>query len=284
MARIRTIKPEFWSSEQVMDCSPTVRLLFIGLWNFCDDKGRLPLKPRMIKASVFPGDDFSGADILGMIKELSRNGLVKCYVVEEQEYLTITGWHHQRIDKARPAKYPPPDDDYSTNVPSLFGDGRDQGRDQGSRKGSSARDDSTNGIDRSTDPPPDQVQKTHDAVCDLAGADPVRSPTWMQTGVTKSWLAEGIPPETIIDAVRAVMAKRSSAPQNPNYFTPAVKEAHAKAVAEAGHHESHAERERTMRRVRLRSLIDHEVWKDEWGDRPTPDEARAELESLGVAA
>ena len=42
MARIRTIKPEFWTSEQVVDCSPTARLLFIGLWNFCDDGGVHP--------------------------------------------------------------------------------------------------------------------------------------------------------------------------------------------------------------------------------------------------
>lgn len=34
MARIRTIKPEFWTSEQVMGCAPLARLLFIGLWNF----------------------------------------------------------------------------------------------------------------------------------------------------------------------------------------------------------------------------------------------------------
>ena len=42
MARIRTIKPEFWASEQVMDCKPVTRLLFIGLWNFVDDFGRAP--------------------------------------------------------------------------------------------------------------------------------------------------------------------------------------------------------------------------------------------------
>lgn len=120
MARIRSIKPEFWSSEQVMDCSVVARLLFIGLWNFCDDKGRLPLKPRQIKASVFPGDDISTTDILGIVQELARNGLIKCYIIDEQKYLCITGWHHQRINKPQPAKYPGPDDDTSGNIPGLF--------------------------------------------------------------------------------------------------------------------------------------------------------------------
>lgn len=39
MARIRTIKPEFWTAEQVMELSRDARLLFIGMWNFCDDAG-----------------------------------------------------------------------------------------------------------------------------------------------------------------------------------------------------------------------------------------------------
>jgi hypothetical protein len=39
MARIRTVKPEFWTSEQVMELSPLARLAFIGMWNFCDDAG-----------------------------------------------------------------------------------------------------------------------------------------------------------------------------------------------------------------------------------------------------
>ena len=29
MARIRSVKPEYWTSEQVMECSPTARLLLL---------------------------------------------------------------------------------------------------------------------------------------------------------------------------------------------------------------------------------------------------------------
>lgn len=120
MPRIRSIKPEFWVSEQVMECSPTTRLLFIGLWNFCDDHGRLPLKPKQIKASIFPGDDISAIDVQGMIHELSRNKLILTYTVDEQEYLWVTGWHHQRIDKRQSPKYPGPDRCSSENTPDLF--------------------------------------------------------------------------------------------------------------------------------------------------------------------
>lgn len=127
------------------------------------------------------------------------------------------------------------------------------------------------------------IQATHDAVCDIAGADPVRSPAWMQTSVTRSWLAEGVLPDTITDAVRAVMAKRDEAPRSPNYFTPAVMEAHARAIPV----QSSAETERATRRARLKSLIEHEVWKDEWNEpgqpSPTVEDARAELARMEAA-
>jgi hypothetical protein len=117
MARIRSIKPEFWTSEQVMECSPNARLMFIGMWNFADDCGRLPCSPKSIKAQIFPSDDISLDTIRGMINELSSNGLLSIYSVEDKDYLQITGWSHQRIDKPQPAKYPAPNGDHSATVP-----------------------------------------------------------------------------------------------------------------------------------------------------------------------
>jgi len=67
MARIRSIKPQFWTSEQIADCSPNARLLFIGLWNFCDDYGVHPASPARLKMEVFPNDAFSKPDIRAMV-------------------------------------------------------------------------------------------------------------------------------------------------------------------------------------------------------------------------
>ena len=53
MARIRTIKPDFWSDEKIVELTPWARLLFIGLWNFSDDDGRMPFSPKKIKMLVF---------------------------------------------------------------------------------------------------------------------------------------------------------------------------------------------------------------------------------------
>ncbi|MGB0973112.1 MAG: hypothetical protein ACPGVG_19480 [Mycobacterium sp.] len=106
MPRIRTIKPEFWTSEQVAECSTNARLLFIGLWTFSDDAGRHPNKPRQIKMEVFPGDPFDVDEVRAWLDELIAAGLLVAYVVDGEGYLQITGWNHQRIDKPQKPRYP----------------------------------------------------------------------------------------------------------------------------------------------------------------------------------
>jgi hypothetical protein len=107
MARIRTIKPEFWTSEQVVECSTTARLLFIGLWNFCDDAGIHPASPMRIKMQLFPADETTVADVESLLGELVDAGLLVSYEAEGKSYYQVTGWHHQKIDKPN-FRYPSP--------------------------------------------------------------------------------------------------------------------------------------------------------------------------------
>ena len=107
MARYRTIKPEFWTAERVMECSLVARLLFIGIWNFCDDGGNHPVSHKTLKAEVFPADNISAETIADLIGELIRNGLVIEYTVEDNRYWHVTGWHHQKIDQPT-YRYPLP--------------------------------------------------------------------------------------------------------------------------------------------------------------------------------
>ncbi|HSW94316.1 MAG TPA: hypothetical protein VLJ15_08200 [Gammaproteobacteria bacterium] len=100
MSRIRTIKPEFWTSEQVISCSPLSRLLFIGLWNFCDDNGVHPASYIRLKAEIFPADPYSSDEIKRWVGELITNDLVREYAIEDKIYWVVTGWkNHQRIDR-----------------------------------------------------------------------------------------------------------------------------------------------------------------------------------------
>jgi hypothetical protein len=108
MARIRTIKPEFWTAEQVMECSPTARLLFIGMWNFCDDGGNHPASAKTLKAEIFPGDDITADEVQAMVDDLVANDLLQPYTAGGKQYLHVTGWHHQKIEKPN-FKHPKPE-------------------------------------------------------------------------------------------------------------------------------------------------------------------------------
>jgi hypothetical protein len=100
MARIRTIKPEFWSDDTVTECSLSARLLFIGMWNFADDAGNLDRSHKQIKTRVFPIDNINCEPL---IQELLTQGLIIEYAVNGQKYLHIPGFaQHQLIN--RPSK------------------------------------------------------------------------------------------------------------------------------------------------------------------------------------
>jgi len=99
VARIRTIKPEFFTSTQVVECSPTARLLFVGVWVFSDDGGVHPDDPIRLKMEVFPGDSFSREIVADLVEELVGAGLLRRFTSEGTSYLEVTGWRHQKIDK-----------------------------------------------------------------------------------------------------------------------------------------------------------------------------------------
>jgi hypothetical protein len=108
MARIRTIKPEFWTSEQIVECSTSARLLFIGLWNFADDGGVHPASVHRLKMEVFPADDCTGTQMCDWLEELFNAGLIDQFEAQGKRWWWVTGWHHQRIDRPKPRHPPPP--------------------------------------------------------------------------------------------------------------------------------------------------------------------------------
>jgi hypothetical protein len=121
MARIRSIKPEFFTSEQVAECSTTARLLFVGMWCFCDDQGIHPASIARLKMEVFPADPLTKEQIAGLVEELIHAGLLREYVVSAEKYWLVTGWKHQKIEKPS-NKYPRPLADHSANGCRMVGD------------------------------------------------------------------------------------------------------------------------------------------------------------------
>lgn len=104
MARIRTIKPEFWTDEKIMESSPSARLLLIGVLNFADDKGNIEAGPLSIKAKIFPSDNI---DVRPLLSELEKNQLLTPYSVNGENYYNIRGFlKHQKIDNPSKARCP----------------------------------------------------------------------------------------------------------------------------------------------------------------------------------
>ena len=54
MARIRTIKPEFWRDELLAGVTAEAALLAIGLLNHCDDEGYFNANPKLVESDIFP--------------------------------------------------------------------------------------------------------------------------------------------------------------------------------------------------------------------------------------
>ncbi len=110
MARIRTIKPEFFTSLTIDALSLEQRLTFIGLWTYCDDDGRCKYDPRLIRAALWPLSERSPDDVADDIRGLSEASLITHYVVGERSFLAVNGWReHQRINRRTPSKVPGPD-------------------------------------------------------------------------------------------------------------------------------------------------------------------------------
>lgn len=112
--RIRSIKPEFWRSEDISSLSIEDRLLFIGLWSYVDDNGVGQDRVPLIVADLF-ADDMSRhprdtlARVADGVERLAEAGRIVRYSVDGRNYLAITNWEtHQRIDRPNKPRYPDP--------------------------------------------------------------------------------------------------------------------------------------------------------------------------------
>lgn len=109
MARIRTIKPEFFKNDRIAELPALSRILFIGLWTLADCEGRLEDRVKRIKAEVLPYDNF---DADKGLNDLAMKGLIVRYKVDansnaristpeqpnQNAFIQIIGFRkHQRI-------------------------------------------------------------------------------------------------------------------------------------------------------------------------------------------
>jgi hypothetical protein len=116
MARIRTVKPSFFSSYSMSKMPIEARYLFAGLFTEADDEGRMIDSAKRIAGAIFPHDErVSAAKVekwLGLLATVKGEDGSPCIVRYETEggrYLSIVKWSdHQRISHPAPSILPSP--------------------------------------------------------------------------------------------------------------------------------------------------------------------------------
>ena len=112
MARIRSVKPEFWDSPDTARASLRCRLFYIAMWNWADDWGIGDANAGRLVSFAFPNDDdISAADYPTLRREVSECYGVEFYEVAGRQFYAIPTWEtHQRTEKKARRSNPGPED------------------------------------------------------------------------------------------------------------------------------------------------------------------------------
>lgn len=105
MARIRTIKPEFWKHEDLSELPPETHMLAASLLNYADDEGYFNANPKLIQAECCPLREDS-TNVRRSIEMLSKIGYIRLYEGSDGKSYghIVTFKDHQRVDRPKQSK------------------------------------------------------------------------------------------------------------------------------------------------------------------------------------
>lgn len=111
MARIRSLKPEFWDSEDTATLPPLVALTYTGLWNIADDEGRGRYAPLTLHSRLHGArNGVTLAATRSALTSLADRGLIALYKdAQGSEYYWIPSFkRHQKPKNPTPSRLPAP--------------------------------------------------------------------------------------------------------------------------------------------------------------------------------
>lgn len=105
MARIRTIKPEFWKHEELSALPEATHMLAAALLNYADDEGYFNANPKLVQAECCPLREPS-VSVHDSLDDLSRVGFIHlCDGTDGKRYGHIVNFlSHQRINRPTASK------------------------------------------------------------------------------------------------------------------------------------------------------------------------------------
>lgn len=109
MARIRTVKPDFWEDEKLGRLSDLDRLNFLGLISLADDEGRGRGSAEWLCHRLHPYSVNGHIDLMeASLKTLGAINVVRFYEIDGQHFYQLRNFNrHQKINRPSPSKLPP---------------------------------------------------------------------------------------------------------------------------------------------------------------------------------
>lgn len=121
MARIRTIKPEFWDDQKLAEMGPEVQLLYIGTWNFSDDYGVVKGDPRWLRNKIFPYGSISQQKFDCYLHSLVTLHRLFQFEANGETFLYNPKFiEHQVINKPSKGRNPEPPQELIDTIPTLL--------------------------------------------------------------------------------------------------------------------------------------------------------------------
>ena len=136
MARIRYLKPEFFTDEDLAELPLETRVTFAGIWCHADKAGRLEYRPKFLKAMIWPYD---AVDMESQLQALSRKPFIRIYTIDGHRLIQIINWekhqkpHHTEKESVLPPP-PPKEEEKNLPAPSLKEEEREKGMEKGMEK------------------------------------------------------------------------------------------------------------------------------------------------------
>lgn len=114
---MRTLKPGFFTNEDLCELAPLARLLFAGLWCWADREGRLQDRPKKFQAEILPYNRVKVGDFLD---RLAARGFIVRYQVGGERYIQIVNWskHQNPHVKEPPSTIPAPGEHGASTGPT----------------------------------------------------------------------------------------------------------------------------------------------------------------------
>lgn len=109
--RIRSIKPEFWSSQSNGRLSRNARLVFVGLISVADNFGRFRAEPRVLAGTILPYDRDAVSVVRRSLAELVSEGKIELFEHERSVFGAISSFlEHQWMKSRGSPVHPDPRD------------------------------------------------------------------------------------------------------------------------------------------------------------------------------